>query len=583
MKKLKNRKLFYRLLLIFLPFLMLSIVSASVVLTWSSYRFFLQNINQDYKNIIKASAGEIRIFMDSSVKELEGLAMVLDATKLDPWRKEMSLAAFSQSATEFMSVALVSVEGEELAATGQRGELVRYKENDLFKGSLSGRSGISGVLLTRENIPYVHVAVPMRHLGQVTGVLWADLNLKAVWNVLEGINIGDTGTVYIMDLSGRLIGNRDINSVMNSVQMTGPEIIEKLRTAGDTPVEWNDERDKESYYNLGFTIPNLEWVVVLTQLDDEIYAYVYGNMHWAAIITLMICAAAVVLGWYGMKRFLAPIHDLHKQVKKIGEGDLSQRVEVVSADEIGELGMAFNEMVASLKKHINKELETSMELAHTRSLAVIGTTYSQVTHEIGNYLNIVLIISANMKNEPLTPKGEKYMNMLSKDTERVAAFIKDFMHLVRKPDLRLESTSLVGIIRDAFYAYQSEAEHKGVELACNWKPDLPAVKADASLLYQVLSNLVKNALEAIPASGAIRIEGKLEGESLRLEIEDTGPGIAQDTLDHIFDPFFTTKQRKGTGLGLSICKTIMEAHRGSIHCQSEEGKGTSFILMFPLH
>ena len=581
--KRKNLKLFYRLLFVFLPFLILSIVLASVVLTWTSYQFFMKNIDQDYRNIIKSSAGEIRLFMNSSVKSLESLSMVLGATRLDSWRQEISLTAFNHSASEFMSIALVSVEGEELAFTGQVGRQVVYRENETFKQSLAGKSCISKVTLTRENIPYVHIAVPMFHLGQVTGILWADLNLKAVWDVLEGINIGATGTVHIMDLSGRLIGNREIDSVMNSVQMAGPQIIEQLGKAGENFVEWSDKRSDGDYYSLGFTIPNLGWVIVLSQLEQEIYAYLYDNIRWASIITLILCAVAIILGWNRTKHFLSPIHNLHRQAKKIGEGNLDQRVHIDSEDEIGELGMAFNEMIDSLKKYINNEVETAIELAHARSLTVIGTTYSQVTHEIGNFLNIVLMISKGMKNEPLTPKAQRYMWMLEKDTERITAFIKEFIQLAKKPDLHLEKTPLKGIIRDIFTTHQVEADQKGITLTCSWNPDLPLIRADGRLLYQVLSNLLKNGLEAMTEPGTVKIEGRVEGEHFKLAVEDTGPGMAQDIRDRIFDPFFTTKKKKGTGLGLSICRTIMEAHRGSIECQSEVGKGTSFILTFPLH
>jgi signal transduction histidine kinase len=583
MYKHKNLRLFYRLLLVFLPFLIFSIVLASVVLTWTNYRFFLKNINQDYRSIIKSSAGEIRLFMDNAVRSLEGLSLVLTAAKLDPWRQQMALTAFSHSASEFMSIALVTVDGREIASTGQPGERIVYTENDTFKHPLSGRSSISEVRLTRENIPYVHIAAPLFNLGQVTGVMWADLNLKSVWDVLEGINIGNTGTVYIMDLSGRLIGNRDINSVMNSLQVAGPQIMEQLAKAGDTPVEWHDERADGTYYSLGFTIPNLGWVVVLSQLDQEIYAYLYDNIRWAGIITLLICITAIILGWNRMKSFLNPIHNLHSQVKKIGEGDLEQRVQIESEDEIGELGMAFNEMVDSLKKYINNEVETAIELAHVRSLAVVGTTYSKVTHEIGNYLNVVLMVCAGMKSEQLNPRAQRYMWMLEKDTQRVSAFIKEFMQLAKRPNLQLEKTSLEGIVRDIFFSHQSEADQRGIVLSCNWNSDLPWIKADSRLLYQVLSNLLKNAMEAMTEPGTLRIEGRVDGEQFKLEVEDTGPGMTPDVLNHIFDPFFTTKDQKGTGLGLSICKTIMEAHRGGIECRSELGKGTSFILTFPLH
>lgn len=582
MIKFKKLNLFARLLLVFLPFLILSILLVSVVLTATSYRFFLKNISQDYKGIIKSSAGEIRLFMDNAAKELQSLAMVLAATNLDHWQQEMALASFSHSASEFMALTIVSADGKELNSSGQQGEHVVYSQSETFKKALSGKVGTSEVLLTKENIPYVHMAVPVYYRGKIVGALWADLNLKAVWDVLEGINIGKTGTIYIMDLSGRLVGNRDINSVVNSREVAGPEIVEKLRNAGESPVEWNDPRPDGNYYSLGYTIPHLEWVIVLNQLDREIYAYLYDNIRWATLITLLISACAIILGWNRMKHFLAPIHDLHRQTKKIGQGDLEHHITIDSEDEIAELGAAFNEMATALKTYINKEIAAASELAHMRSLAIIGTDYSHVTHEFGNYLNIVYMIIGGMKTESFSAKTKRFMELLENDTDRISMLVKDCMQLARKPDPKFEKTSLEGLIRDLFFTHQMEANARGIELRYEWSPELPIIRADLRLMHQVLSNLLKNALEAMPDSGSIRIAGRVEGEHLKLAVEDTGSGMTQDVLSHIFDPFYTTKKRQGTGLGLSICKAIMEAHRGTIQCSSEIGKGTSFTLLFPL-
>ncbi len=115
-----------------------------------------------------------------------------------------------------------------------------------------------------------------------------------------------------------------------------------------------------------------------------------------------------------------------------------------------------------------------------------------------------------------------------------------------------------------------------------WPSDLPPVHVDRGLMHQVFKNLVKNGLEAMTDSGHISIEGMLDGEYLLVRIQDTGPGIQPDILERIFDPFFTTKGKKGTGLGLSVVRTIVEAHRGSIECQSAPQKGTTFVLCFPL-
>ncbi|RLB83126.1 MAG: hypothetical protein DRH17_03475 [Deltaproteobacteria bacterium] len=581
MNRIKKTKLIYKFLLFILPLLILSIIITSVILSWTSYNYFLKTINQDYRNIIKSSAGEIRLYMEHAQKGLEGLALVMAATKLDRWQKEMALTAFNHMAVEFMSVSLISIEGNEIVSTGREGDDITFSQSEIFKKVLMGQNAISGVMLTKENIPYIHIAVPVLRLGEVKEVLWGELNLKSVWDVLEGIAIGHTGQVYIMDLSGRFIAHRKIDRVVTTPPAKKPDILKELRES-DTPIEWIEERDETKFYCLGYYIPGFDWVIVLSQTYPEIYAYLYQNIYRAAFITCLICLAAILLGWNWVKRFLTPIHNLHRQVQRIGQGDLDQKVSVDSQDEIGDLGLAFNEMTASLKKFIRREVETARELAHAKNLAVLGTTSSKVTHEVGNLLNNVGMIQATLKGEALSPTGKNALKILEKESARVREFIHNFLQFAKKPELRLERRSIDAMIREVLLIHQPDTEKRGIHLELNWPADLPPVNVDPRLMYQVLNNLVKNSLEAMTDSGNISIEGRIEGEHLVVRIEDTGPGIGPDILEQIFDPFFTTKGKKGTGLGLSIVKTIVEAHRGTIECQSELRKGTTFILRLPL-
>ncbi len=580
MNRIKKTKIVYRFLLFVIPLLVISIIVTGIVLSWTSYNHFLKTIRTDYRNIIKSSAGEMRLFMKNAQDELEGLAWVIAATKLNQWQKEMALAAFNHTATEFMSVSLISTEGKLIVSTGWEEANQDLSQSETFEKGLMGQNAVSGVMMTKENIPYIHMAMPVLHLGAVKEVLWGELNLKAVWDVLEGINIGKTGQVYIMDISGRFIGHREIDRVVRTPPAGQSEILTKLRESV-TPIEWTEEKDGTKFYCLGYYIPDFDWVIVLSQSHAEIHAYLNQNIYWAVLITFSICLVAIILGWNRVKHFLTPIHDLHHQVQRIGEGDLDQKVSVESEDEIGDLAHAFNEMTDSLKKFINREVETAKQLVHAKNLAILGTASSKVTHEVGNLLNNLGLTLSILNKEKLSRGGETALNVLEKDSVRVTKFIRNFLQFAKKPELDLEKESMDKIIREVLFVHQPDADKRGIRLELNWPPDLPPVNVDPNLIYQVLNNLVKNSLEAMTDSGSITIEGRIEGDDLLVRIEDTGAGIEQDTVEQIFDPFFTTKGKKGTGLGLSIVKTIVGAHRGSIECQSELNNGTVFILRLP--
>jgi len=581
MKRAKKGKLLYKLLVFVLPLLFLSIVITSIILSWTGYTYFLKTVNQDYSNIIKSSAGEIHLYMDNAQKNLEGLAGVISATKLDSWQKEMALTAFNHTAPEFISISLMSLDGKTIVSTGWEGQASMLSHADVFRRAVEGETAASGLMRTRDNIPFAHMGVPVRRLGTVREILWGELNLKLIWDVLEGINVGQTGQVFIIDLSGQFVGHREIDRVVRALPSIRPEILQELRESG-RPVQWIDQKNGAKSYCMGYRIASLDWIIVLGQDYPEIYGYLYQNIYWAILVTCLICVAAVLLGWRSVKRFLTPIQSLHGQVQNIGSGNFDQKITVDSPDEIGDLGLAFNDMTDSLKGFIQREVETAKQLVQAKNLALLNTTSSKVTHEVGNLLNNVGLTLRTLRGEDLSEKGERALEIIEKDADRVRKFTQNFLQFAKEPELNPERTSLEGIIREILVTQGPMAENRGVHLEMDWPVGLPSINVDTRLINQVLNNLVKNSLEAMTDPGDIRIAGAKSEERLLVRIEDTGPGIKPDALERVFDPFFTTKGKKGTGLGLSIVKTIVEAHRGSIECESSLGTGTTFILSFPL-
>lgn len=586
MKTVRRKRLVFRLLLFVLPLVLLSVMMTGLVLCWTNYRHFMQTIDQDYRNIISVAAGQIEFYLDSARNDLESLGRVLSAAKMDEWQETMALRAFNQKSSIFMHIALLSPRREEIVRSGWTENDHSTGHEDLFRQAVQGRFSFSAVYLTKDRIPYAILTVPVFHLGEVSAVLWGEVSLKAVWDVVKGIRIGKTGEVYLMTLEGQVLGDSDMVHVVKPPSMTHPDVLGRLRQSQRAPVLWVEDRDGDTFQHLGRIIPFPQWAIVLSQTDDEIHAYLYRNLRWALAIVLLVCTLAALSGWVLVRRFLRPIHDLHEQVLRIGQGDLDHPVNIEEQDEIGELGVAFNKMTESLKGYIQREIETAREMAHARNLALLGTAASKVTHEVGNLLSNIALSLRNLKREQLGPRGTTSIEMLEKEASRVRSFIQDFLQFAKKPVLKLQKVDLDEMLREVVAFHRPEACGRGVDLECEGLSGLPPIPADARLLYQLFNNLIKNSLDAMTEPGVIRIEGTMEaaevGDMLRVSLIDTGSGIAPADLQRIFEPFFTTKSNHGTGLGLPICRTIVESHRGSIECHSTQGQGTTFILRFPL-
>jgi methyl-accepting chemotaxis protein len=227
----KRLKVFPKFLFFLLPFLTFSIILISFVLTSMNYRFFRSNIRRDYSEILTASAGEIHQYMAGSMKGLESLAGVLAACKADSYAKEMALVAYQLSHPEFIAITLFTPEGERISSTRLTGASPPTASAEAFEKALEGGIGCTGTRFTSENLPYACVATPLKSRGQVAAVLWGELSLKSVWNVLNRIRVGKTGRVYILDSTGRFIIHPDMDKVVRG-ESVDPAIVAGIARSG---------------------------------------------------------------------------------------------------------------------------------------------------------------------------------------------------------------------------------------------------------------------------------------------------------------------------------------------------------------
>ncbi len=213
-------------------------------------------------------------------------------------------------------------------------------------------------------------------------------------------------------------------------------------------------------------------------------------------------------------------------------------------------------------------------------LSVLGKTYRKVTHEVGNLLNNINLVTTALKNEPISPKGKRILGILENEATRVRDFVQDFLQFSAQPELNIAKSRIELIIQQVTAICKEEADEKEIHIELDSPADLPEIQIDANQMHCVINNLVKNSLEAM-TSGVIYIKVEKEEASFLITIRDNGPGIETDVLDKIFNPYFTTKGKQGTGLGLSIVKSIVDAHQGRIECHSVPGKGTTFLIRIP--
>ncbi len=577
-----TNKLVYRFLFFGLPLLVFSLFAISAALLWSNYAHLEKTIRQDYENIVRVAASEIRFFAADAVVNLEALAGVIEATKLDEWGKLMAMRAFRHKEKRFAFLALYSAEGERLVGDEE-------EESSPFDGFgekhrerlLSGETETSAVRFGDAGIPFIHIAVPLRHLGKTSSVLVGKLSLKKLWDVLDEIAIGRTGHVSILDGTGRYVGHLEMDRVVTSAQGAKPDILEKIRSAPQ-PVEWRENHGGRTFYKLGLHIPELDWIVLLYQRLSEIHGHFHRSLSVAAGITLFVCLFAAFFYWRWFEWMMDPIRQLTIQARRISDGDLEKGVSVASLDEIGELASAFNVMIDSLKRKIANEKKITEELFHGKNLAILGAASSMVNHEVGNFLNKLNMVTRSLKSEPLSESTRELVALIGEESENLDDFIEKFMDVARKRELKLVFAEF-GIIVDDVVKFRAPlAAEKNIRVETEGFDGLPEAMVDLYQMRAALDNLVKNAIEAIVDGGVVVVRGSSEEGLLEVRVSDDGPGMDEETASKLFEPFFTTKGGKGNGLGLPLVKNAVEAHGGEIRCETTLGEGTAFVLRLPL-
>jgi len=336
------------------------------------------------------------------------------------------------------------------------------------------------------------------------------------------------------------------------------------------------------------------------------------------LLTLLIVGLAILFTFGLVNLIIKPIEKLVKATRKIAQGCLSFSVDIQRKDELGELASAFNQMTASLKESRSEIEDYSRTLEHkveertrelkeaqakliqTEKMAAVGQLAAGVAHELNNPLGGILGFAQyasskirNKKANDLTDEDLFSYSTYLKDIEqqsmrckRIVQNLLKFSRTSKKVDF--EILDLNNILEDTLMFVQHQLSMNKVRLSKSLESSLPKVNGNSGMLQQVFTNIILNALQAMPQGGSLSVSTKSSSYSqeakkgVEVVFTDSGCGIPAENLEKIFEPFFTTKKvGQGTGLGLSVSYGIIKEHKGDIKVQTELGKGTSFIISLP--
>lgn len=321
----------------------------------------------------------------------------------------------------------------------------------------------------------------------------------------------------------------------------------------------------------------LEFFIQLDRFQDD-FVTAIGLFYGFFSVPLVLLS--LLVSFLLSDEIMRPIVSLEEATRRVADGDFSTRILTRHGDELAMLVNSFNRMVGELERARQKIIQTE-KIAAWQEIA------QRLAHEVKNPLTPIRLAAERTLRKYRSGSSDfeailtTSVRSIVNEVDNLSSLLSEFREFSRLPAPAMEEVAIRPLITEVVATYATESR---ADVAIDGLGEITVV-ADAGQIRQMLSNLVKNALEAVGDSGRVTVgaDEVVRGDTryCRIQVEDDGPGIDPDQQSRIFDPYVTTK-RRGTGLGLAIVQRIVFDHHGQIWFETQRGIGTTFYVDLPI-
>jgi signal transduction histidine kinase len=365
------------------------------------------------------------------------------------------------------------------------------------------------------------------------------------------------------------------------------EAVRRSNQEMSAPVIWSSDRADEEIFQaiplrgLGENRPLLG--ILLVGQSRRTYVELTRKIRDAALLAGGggIVLALFLSGW-AAARVTRPIEQLAGAAQSVAGGNWDTRVQVRGHDELAQLASSFNQMTTELLAQ-KERLVQAERVAAWRELA------RRLAHELKNPLFPLQLTVENLIRAR-TQSPEQFEEVFRESSQTLLAelanlqgIIGRFSEFSKMPQPQLQRVNVNEVLRGVVQLFQAQFNVPGkpaIECRLRTDENVGAIAADPELLHRAISNLVLNAMDAMPQGGKLTLLSRREPQKIVIEIADTGRGLTPEECARIFTPYYTSKQH-GSGLGLAIVQSVVSDHGGTITVRSQPGKGTAFVIELP--
>ena len=351
----------------------------------------------------------------------------------------------------------------------------------------------------------------------------------------------------------------------------------------------NEKRCQTCHKHSGSIRGYIYTKVSMHDIQRHISTHQKANYLMIAITLLVVAVLSVVIVQLvvikPVNKFSAKISQISSQIKKLSIDEpvkIESRAEKFGVVEIDNLVDSFNDLIDKLNTaYLKLKSIYDERMKKADRMINVGQIAAGLAHEIKNPISGTLSALQIAINEFNLSESEKeILKEMRSQLMKVDRIIRELLQFARPKPLNLVPVEIVHLLARSFSLLEPKLKAKKIKVNVHVDESIEPLNLDPDRIQQVIVNILLNAIDAVKKGGEIKIELMQDENHVKLSIQDNGPGIPRDELEKIFEPFYTTKPG-GTGLGLAICKQIIESHNGKIEVKSEQGKGSTFIILLP--
>ncbi len=555
------------------------------------------------QNLVEVKETAIEQWLKERVSDGKTIAESQEIKSLDPKQIKPFLSLIKHFERAYLEILVLNLKGQLVSGNLSK---TSFEKEEWFQRAIKEETLILRPTLQPESLqPAITISLSIKDAkGRPIGVLKELVDLTYISELISESKLGETGELFIVNPQGEFVLHHRLIELLKKGTPKVP-YFEKSQFEPTNTWVYKNYMGNEVLGSWKW-IPNLQCYLIAEQ--DTIEAFYEINLLVKRALIIFIISTLLILGisYWVIGRVTSPIKRLSETVVVFANGNFGKTVLTSRKDEVGKLIAGFNVMAEKLKKAYtelegkvetsNKELEIAYQtlkqrqeqLIRSEKMAALGQLSAGIAHEIRNPLTSIKIFIQSLEKEiDLDENQREDFWIIMKEIDRINENITRFLNFARPEEPLFQAIDASALVKDTVNLLAAKLKNSGIRLDIFLLDEHPPVEGDPKQLGQVFLNLLLNAVEAMPRGGTLTISSAVKvnpdsgQEFLQMIIKDTGHGIPEKDRPYLFDPFFTAKAG-GTGLGLSIVYSIIQKHNGRIEVESELGKGSSFILSFPI-